>query len=80
LQTLKVLLGCKLELQRQIIMPPVIGYGMLEPDAVKVVCLVLKGLEAGNGLRLLNYLDFVTLIFKSIAQSQNHLESTEPQK
>ncbi len=35
-------------------MPPVKGYGMLEPDAVKVACPVLKGLEAGNGLRLLN--------------------------
>ncbi len=33
-------------------MPPVMGNGMLEPDAVKVACPVLKGLEAGNGLRL----------------------------
>jgi len=27
---------------------------MLEPYAVKVACTVLKGLEAGNGLRLLD--------------------------
>ncbi len=30
------------------------GYGMLEPDAMKVARPVLKGLEAGNGLRLLD--------------------------
>jgi hypothetical protein len=29
------------------------GYGMLEPDAVKVARPVLRGLGAGNGLRLL---------------------------
>ncbi len=50
----KVLLGCKLELQRQITMPPVMGSGMLEPYEAKVSCTVLKGLGAGNGLRLLD--------------------------
>jgi hypothetical protein len=30
------------------------GYGMLEPYEAKVSCTVLKGLEAGNGLRLLD--------------------------
>ncbi len=27
---------------------------MLEPDGMKVACPVLRGLEAGNGLRLLD--------------------------
>jgi hypothetical protein len=31
-----MLLGCKLELQRQIKMPPVMGYGVLEPYEAKV--------------------------------------------
>jgi hypothetical protein len=32
---------------------------MLEPYEVKVSSTVLKGLEAGNGLRLLDYLFFM---------------------
>ncbi len=53
-----LLLGCKLELQRQNstenCRPILKGYGTLEPDAAKVARPVLKGLGVGNDPRLLD--------------------------
>jgi len=34
---------------------------MLEPDGMKVACPVLRGLGAGNGLRLLDYCTIVQM-------------------
>ncbi|MDP2845946.1 MAG: hypothetical protein Q8N79_07735, partial [Candidatus Methanoperedens sp.] len=54
---MKMLMGCKPELQRQYINTVaryLKGYRTLEPNAVKVARSVLKGLGVGNDLRLLN--------------------------
>jgi hypothetical protein len=53
---MKMLMGCKPELQRQYnnTVARLKGYRTLEPYEAKVSCTVLKGLETGNGLRLLN--------------------------
>ncbi len=54
---MKMLMGCKPELQRQYnnTVARLKGYRTLEPYEAKVSRTVLKGLETGNGLRLLNY-------------------------
>ncbi len=53
---MKMLMGCKPELQRQYnnTVARLKGYRTLEPYEAKVSRTVLKGLETGNGLRLLN--------------------------
>jgi len=53
---MKMLMGCKPELQRQYnyTVARLKGYRTLEPYEAKVSSTVLKGLETGNGLRLLN--------------------------
>ena len=55
---MKMLMGCKPELQRQYnyTVARLKGYRTLEPYEAKVSRTVLKGLETGNGLRLLNRL------------------------
>ena len=77
LTNMKMLMGCKPELQRQYnnTVARLKGYRTLEPYEAKVSRTVLKGLETGNGLRLLNNasdLDLpVFILFKGRKGNQN---------
>ncbi len=68
---MKMLMGCKPELQRQYIntVARLKGYRTLEPNAVKVARSVLKGLEVGNDLRLLNVSEMF-LLFTGLKKEQ----------
>ncbi len=76
---MKMLMGCKPELQRQYINTVaryLKGYRTLEPNAVKVARSVLKGLGVGNDLRLLNIATYPRLSAVPFIQTpQQSIES-----